>query len=615
MAVLRTRLFSRPYTVKIATHKYCHQTLIDQLLFLLRKCKSTLTVQQIHAQMLIHSIQKPNFLLSKLILIKDFDYSTLFFSQIPNVNDYAFNIMIRGLTTTWQKFNLALEYYGKMKSLGVKPDNFTYPFVFISCGNLLALKMGRLTHCEVVKNGLFADFHVVHSLMTMYSRCGQVGFARKLFDEMDERDMVSWNSMISGYSRMGFAREAVELFAEMREKGWKPGEMTLVSVLGACCDLGDLNLGRWIEEYVMVKGMELNTYIGSALIDMYGKCGDLLSARRVFDGMRKKDVITWNAMITGYAQNGLSDEAISLFNAMKEAGTDPNEVTLIEVLSACASIGALEFGKWIDEYASKRGFQNDVYVATALVDMYAKCGNLDSAFRVFENLPRKNEVSWNAMISALAFHGRAEEALSLFQRMSQEGGTARPNDITFVGLLSACVHVGLVDEGRRLFDLMSSSFGLVPKIEHYSCMVDLLSRAGRVYEAWDFIQKMPEKPDEILLGALLGACHKLKNVDIGERVMHLLLEIEPSNSGNYVISSRIYANMRRWDDSARMRVLMKQKGVVKTPGCSWIDLDGQLREFHAGDLVFQDAQDIYRVLGVLYDDMTMEVYIVDIDLL
>lgn len=300
---------------------------------------------------------------------------------------------------------------------------------------------------------------------------------------------------------------------------------------------------------------------------------------------------------------------------MKEAGTDPNEVTLIEVLSACASIGALEFGKWIDEYASKRGFQNDVYVATALVDMYAKCGNLDSAFRVFENLPRKNEVSWNAMISALAFHGRAEEALSLFQRMSQEGGTARPNDITFVGLLSACVHVGLVDEGRRLFDLMSSSFGLAPKIEHYSCMVDLLSRAGRVYEAWDFIQKMPEKPDEILLGALLGACHKLKNVDIGERVMHLLLEIEPSNSGNYVISSRIYANMRRWDDSARMRVLMKQKGVVKTPGCSWIDLDGQLREFHAGDLVFEDAQDIYRVLGILYDDMTMEVYIVDIDLL
>ncbi|KAL2544864.1 Pentatricopeptide repeat-containing protein [Forsythia ovata] len=419
-----------------------------------------------HAQMLIHSIHKPTFLLSKLILLKDFEYSTLFFSQIPNVNDYDFSIMIRGLTTTWQKFNLALEYYGKMKSLGVKPDNFTYPFVFISCGNLLALKIGRLAHSEVVRNGLCSYFHVVHSLIIMYSRCGQLDFAQKLFDEMGERDLVSWNSMISGYSRMGFAKEAVELFGEMREEGLEPGEMSLVSVLGACGDLGALNLGRWIEEYVMEKGMELNTYIGSALIDMYGKCGDLVSTRRVFDGMRKEDVITWNAMITGYAQNGLSDGAISLFNAMKEAGTDPNEVTLIEVLSACASIGSMDFEKWIDEYTSKRGFHNDVYVATALVDMYAKCGNLDHAFQVFENIAclKKNEVSWNAMISALAFHGRAQEAPLLFKRMSHEGGAARPNDITFVGLLSACVHVGLVDEGHRLFDLMSSSYGLVPKL-------------------------------------------------------------------------------------------------------------------------------------------------------
>ncbi|KAL2544815.1 Pentatricopeptide repeat-containing protein [Forsythia ovata] len=353
-----------------------------------------------------------------------------------------------------------------MKSLGVKPDNFTYPFVFISCGNLLALKIGRLAHSEVVRNGLCSYIHVVHSLIIMNSRCGQLDFAQKLFDEMGERDLVSWNSMISGYSRMGFAKEAVELFGEMREEGLEPGEMSLVSVLGACGDLGALNLGRWIEEYVMEKGMELNTYIGSALIDMYGKCGDLVSTRRVFDGMRKEDVITWNAMITGYAQNGLSDGEISLFNAMKEAGTDPNEVTLIEVLSACASIGSMDFEKWIDEYTSKRGFHNDVYVATALVDMYAKCGNLDHAFQVFENIAclKKNEVSWNAMISALAFHGRAQEAPLLFKRMSHEGGAARPNDITFVGLLSACVHVGLVDEGHRLFDLMSSSYGLVPKL-------------------------------------------------------------------------------------------------------------------------------------------------------
>ncbi|KAI3468173.1 hypothetical protein Pfo_024836 [Paulownia fortunei] len=603
---LRTKI-SRQFVAQSRNPHRQEQTLINQLVLILKQCKSTKLVQQIHTQMLIHSVQMPmpNFLLSKIIDLKDFSYSTLFFPQIP-INSYACNIMIRGFATTWQKFDLALELLVKMKSLGVKPDNFTYPFVFISCGNLLALRMGRSVHCEVVKGGLLLDFHVAHSLITMYSRCREMGFARNMFDDMSERDLVSWNSIISGYSRLGFAGEAMEMFGEMREGGLEPDEMTLVSVLAACGDLGDLNLGRWIEEYVMEKGMELNSYIGSALINMYGKCGELESARRVFNCIKRKEVVTWNAMITGYAQNGQSDETLSLFNAMMETGPEPNEITLIAVLSACASIGALDLGKWIDEHASKRGFQHNIYVATALVDMYSKCGNLEYASRVFENMPQRNQVSWNTMISALAFHGRAEEALTLFQRMLEEEKASLPDDITFIGVLSACVHAGLVDEGRGFFNLMSSSFGLTPKVEHYSCMVDLLSRAGRVYEAWDFIQKMPQKPDEILLGALLGACQKLKNVDIGERVMQLLLEMEPLNSGNYVISSKIYADMRRWDECARMRVLMKQKGVTKIPGCSWIEMDGHLREFHAGDLLVEDAEEIHLVLDLMYEDMIME---------
>ncbi|KAL8537300.1 hypothetical protein ACS0TY_012450 [Phlomoides rotata] len=583
------------------------QTLTHQLLFLLKQCKSTKLVQQIHTQTLIHSMQMPmpNFLLSKIIELKDFSYSTLLFPQIP-INTYAFNVFIRGSATTWQKFDFALELFVRMKFLGVKPDNFTYPFVFVSCGNLEALRTGKLVHCEVVKNGLLVDFHVAHSLITMYSRCREMCFARKMFDEMTERDLVSWNSIISGYSRLGFAGEAVEMFGKMREGGMEPDEMTLVSVLGACGDLGDLNLGSSIEELVMKKDMKLNSYIGSALINMYGKCGEIQSARRVFDCIKRKEVVTWNAMITGYAQNGQSDETISLFNAMKETGPEPNEITLIAVLSACASISALDLGIWIEEYASKRKFQYNVYVATALVDMYSKCGNLECASRVFENMPKRNEVSWNTMISAYASHGRAEEALTLFKRMLDEEKALCPDGITFIGVLSACVHAGLVDEGSRLFNMMSSSFGLTPKVEHYSCMVDLLSRAGRVYEAWDFIQKMPKKPDEILLGALLVACQKQKNLDIGERVIQLLLEMEPSNSGNYIISSKIYANLKRWDECARMRILMRQNGVTKTPGCSWIEMDGHLREFHAGDILIEDAEVIHRVLDMLYDDMAME---------
>jgi len=281
----------------------------------------------------------------------------------------------------------------------------------------------------------------------------------------------------------------------------------------------------------------------------------------------------------------MSDEAIMLFNHMREVGVNPDKITLIGVLSSCASIGALEVGKWVDTYASERGLQHDIYVATALVDMYAKCGSLDSAQRVFEGMPQKNDVSWNAMISALAFHGQAQEALSLFERMSKEGGFACPND------------------------MMSSSFGLVPKVEHYSCMVDLLARAGHLYEAWDFIEKMPEKPDEVVLGALLGACQKRRNIDISERVVQLLLELEPSNSGNYVISSKIFANLKRWHDSARMRVLMRQRGVNKTPGCSWIEIETQLHEFHAGGDLHHNSVEIYEVLDLLYEELQGEGYI------
>uniref|UniRef100_A0A6N2KFS8 Pentacotripeptide-repeat region of PRORP domain-containing protein n=1 Tax=Salix viminalis TaxID=40686 RepID=A0A6N2KFS8_SALVM len=336
--------------------------------------------------MLINSIPKPNFLLSKIVDLKDWAYASIVFNHLTKPNIYAFNVML-------------------------------------PCGNVGGLVHGKIGHCLVFKTVLDGDEYVNHSLIPMYARCGEMGFARKVFDEMGDRGLVSWNSMISG-------------------------------------------------------------------------C----------------------------AQNGASNEAIVLFNEMREAGPNPDKVTMIEVLSACSTVGALDLGKWIETHASERGLQHDVHVASALIDMYAKCGSLDDAIRVFESMPHKNEVSWNAMISALAFHGQAQEALSLFWRMSKVNDTVHPNDITFIGVLSACVHAGLVDEGRQLFESMSLSFGLVPKVEHYSCMVYLCARAGLLYEAWDLIKKMPGKPDEIVLGSLLGACQRCRNADVGERVIQLFLE-------------------------------------------------------------------------------------------
>ncbi|KAL8217833.1 hypothetical protein R6Q57_021206 [Mikania cordata] len=244
-------------------------------------------------------MDKFNFLLSKLIDLKDYHYSYRLFTSMHEPNDYAFNVTIRGLATNWQRFDLVLELYYKMKGLGIRPNNFTYPFLFIACSNLMAIEHGKLGHCMALRCGLMTDGHVRHSLITMYSRCGEVRYARKVFDEIHERDLVSWNSMISGYSKMGFPGSALELFEKMKGEGFEPNEMTLVSVLGACGDLGNLSLGSLIEDYVLDNQMRINSYIGSALIGMYAKCGDLVSARRIFDKMTEKDLVTWNAMITG----------------------------------------------------------------------------------------------------------------------------------------------------------------------------------------------------------------------------------------------------------------------------------------------------------------------------
>ncbi|XP_048552627.1 pentatricopeptide repeat-containing protein At2g34400-like [Triticum urartu] len=587
------------------------------------RCHSLSTIQQLHAHILHHHAPFPyNHFLSKLLSISSSsgattsaaaaDYALLLLASHPAPTAFSFNVALRFFAASRPHTSLQLSL--RMLRSALRPDAYTLPFLLLAAARCPAPAFAVSAHALLQKLGLQSHDHTVHSLITMYSNLGRPRAARRVFDGILRRDVVSWNSMIKAYQAAGMKDDAARMFRAMVAEGAvAPNAVTVAVVLAACRDAGDLVLGRWLEDWVRSAGMEVGSLIGSALVGMYEKCGEMAEARRVFDAIADKDNVAWNALITGYAQNGMSKEAISLFHSMRQAGARPDKITLVGVLSACAAVGALELGTELDSYASQRGFYGNVYVGTALVDMYSKCGDLTRAIQVFEKLPCKNEASWNALICGLAFNGRGHEAIRQFELMRKEEGL-RPDDITFIGVLSACVHAGLLKDGRRWFDSLTSEFQIIPKIEHYSCMVDLLARAGHLEEAWDFIEKIPGKADAVMLGALLAACRKCKNVEVSVKVINRIMLLEPSNSWNYVVSSKIYASSDRLDDSARMRGLMRERGVSKIPGCSWLEVSGRVLEFYAGDEPQHGAEDMYQLLHMLVDEMRLEGYVPNLDL-
>ncbi|KAM0953293.1 putative tetratricopeptide-like helical domain superfamily, DYW domain-containing protein [Dioscorea sansibarensis] len=537
---------------------------------------------QLHARLLTDppppSIVDPNLAAVKLISACSArgkpQHAALVFSTLPNPNLFAWNALLQALALHRLFSHVRHYFILLLRSRTLIPDEFTFTSVIKVCAGLAAVSDGEQSHCFVTKRGFDTNLFVRNSLVDMYFKFGLPTVARVLFDEMPLRDIVSWNTLVAGYCICGDVRAARRVFDQMEEKNF------------VSC---------------------------STMIAGYARCGDLVVARELFDGMPERNVVCWNAMIAGYSQNEKFSEAIELFRQMlRFGGVAPNDVSLVSVLSACANLGALDLGRWIDGFIKRRAMELTLFLGNALSDMYAKCGCIADARQVFDRMRERDVISWSIIISGLAMHGHADGAISAFNEMLEH--EVKPNDITFMGVLSACTHAGLVDIGLEFFHLMKDEFEIVPKVEHYGCVVDLLSRAGRLDEAENLISSMEVAPNVIVWGALLGGCRIHKDIARGERVVCRILELDPDHSGSYVYLANVYASLGRLDDAANCRLKMRDNQVVKTPGCSWIEVNNRVWEFFMGDRSHPESDRIYAFIRELGMKMKLAGYVPDTSL-
>ncbi|XP_048320484.2 pentatricopeptide repeat-containing protein At2g33680 [Ziziphus jujuba] len=512
------------------------------------------------------------------------------FDRMPDRNSVSWATMISGYAMQ----RLANEAFGLFELMRQEEEECDSEFVFTSVLSALTLPEyvdgGKQIHGVAVKNGLVSFIAVGNALVTMYARCGSLGDALQTFKFTNDRNSITWSAMVTGFSQSGDFQKALKLFSTMHFSGITPSEFTFVGIINACSDLGAVDEGKQMHGYSLKLGFESQIYIMTALVDMYAKCGNTIDARKGFDYLKEPDIVLWTSMIGGYVQNGENEEALSLYCRMQGEGIMPNELTMASILKACSSLAALEQGKQIHACSIKCGFGLEVPVGSALSNMYAKCGSLEDGNLVFRRMPTRDIVSWNAMISGLSQNGHGIEALVLFEEMQLE--CTKPDHVTFVNVLSACSHMGLVDRGWGYFNMMFNDFGLVPKVEHYACMVDVLSRAGKLNEAKDLIESATMDHGMCLWRILLGGCRNYKNYELGAYAGEKLMELGSQESSAYVLLSSIYTALGRKEDVERVRRLMKLRGVSKEPGCSWIELKSQVHVFVVGDEMHPQIGDI-----------------------
>ncbi|MCL7046438.1 hypothetical protein MKW94_022591 [Papaver nudicaule] len=575
---------------------------------LIKQCKSIKTLKSLHALMIRSHLHTNLFFSTNLIT----QYSSLgsithaysLFSSAQASDVFLWNVMIRCFVES-SSYERAVGLYCRMKEYGVRPDNYTFPYVVKACGHLRDVKLCRVVHGDVVEFGYEYDVFVDNSLMTMYGRCEQVGVSRQVFDRMSERSLVSWSAMIGAYAQNGFYKDGFALFRKMLSERIKPNRVAVLSVIPCVSSETDADeISRVIVEH----RLDSEQSIQNAAMLMYSKCGRIDIARRTFEKIPNKDLIAWSSMIEAYAQADMPIEALDLLKQLKLQRIQLDYVTVLSVIRACSSLASLRQARFIHGFITKGSFQNELVLETALIDLYVKCGSLEYARKVFQRMQKRNLVSWSTIISGYGMHGRGREALDLFDQMKE---TEKPDHITFVSVLSACAHAGLIAEGWSCFNSMTKDFGLTPMSEHYACMVDILGRAGQLNEARVFINNMPIKPESGVWGALLGACRIHSNVELAEFAAKSLFELDPENPGRYVLLSNIYRSMGKREEADRIRALMKQKGVRKDPGHTIIEVKNKMYKFVVGEKSNPQTELIHKELDILMERIRIEGYVPD----
>ncbi|WMV20652.1 hypothetical protein MTR67_014037 [Solanum verrucosum] len=499
------------------------------------------------------------------------------FDKIPERNAAVYNVMIRSYVNN-KYYKDAIFMYKDMCKRDVSPDNYTFPCVLKACFGSDNLRAGLQIHCAVGKRGLDSDLFIGNCLVAMYGKCGCLVEARQVLNEMPKRDVVSWNSMVVGYAQNGRFDDALEVCKEMNVLGYEPNAGTMASLLPAVSNTS-------IENVLFVKD--------------------------IFMSLDKKDLVPWNVMIAVYVKNYMPNEAVELYLQMETCGIEPDAITFASILPACGDLSAVSLGRRIHEFIETKGLRPNLSLENALVDMYARCGCLTEARKMFEGMKFRDVVSWTSLISAYGKSGQGRDGVALFSQMLESG--LQPDSIAFVSILSACSHAGLLLEGEHYYKLMTDKYKIVPRLEHYACMVDLKGRAGHINEAFNFIKHMPIEANERIWGALLGACRVYNDMDICLVAADNLFELAPKQSGYYVLLSNIYAKAGRWKDVTTVRSIMKGKGIKKMPGVSNVELNNMVHTFLAGDTSHPQSKEIYEELDILIGKMKEEGYVPETD--